>query len=113
MTNKKLLIIGILFIANSLTSQQTPAKDQSKSVLIVGATAHIGNGSVIEKSFIGFKNGIINLVTSEYELDNSNYDTIINVPIINNFFIVIILINRFTIKFFLNFYCRPSKWTRI
>ncbi len=75
---KKLLIIGTLLVANSLIAQQTPAKDQSKSVLIVGATAHIGDGSIIEKSFIGFKNGIINLVTSEYELDKNNYDTIIN-----------------------------------
>ena len=78
MTMKKLLIIGTLLIANSLIAQQTPAKDQSKSVLIVGATAHIGDGSIIEKSFIGFENGIINLVTSEYELDKNNYDTIIN-----------------------------------
>ena len=75
---KKLLIIGTLLVANSLIAQQTPAKDQSKSVLIVGATAHIGDGSIIEKSFIGFENGIINLVTSEYELDKNNYDTIIN-----------------------------------
>jgi len=78
MTMKKLLIIGTLIIANSLIAQQTPGKVQSKSVLIVGATAHIGDGSIIEKSFIGFENGIINLVTSEYKLDNNNYDTIIN-----------------------------------
>ena len=55
-TMKKLLIIGTLLVANSLIAQQTPAKDQSKSVLIVGATAHIGDGSIIEKSFIGFEN---------------------------------------------------------
>ena len=78
MENRKLLIIGILLLANSLIAQQTPAKNQSQSILIVGATAHIGNGNVIENSFIGFENGIINLVTSEYELDNNNYDTIIN-----------------------------------
>ena len=42
MTMKKLLIIGTLIISNSLIAQQTPGKDQSKSVLIVGATAHIG-----------------------------------------------------------------------
>ena len=78
MKKRKLLIIGTLFLVNSLIAQQTPAKSQSKSILIVGATAHIGNGNVIEKSFIGFENGIINLVTSEYNLDKSNYETIIN-----------------------------------
>ena len=78
MINKKLLIIGILLLTNSLIAQQTPAKNQSKSVLVVGATAHIGDGNVIEKSFIGFENGIINLVDSEYNLDTNNYDTIIN-----------------------------------
>ena len=78
MINKKLLIIGILLLTNSLIAQQTPAKSQSKSVLVIGATAHIGDGNVIEKSFIGFENGIINLVDSEYNLDTNNYDTIIN-----------------------------------
>ncbi len=78
MIKKKLLIIGILLLTNSLIAQQTPAKSQSKSVLVVGATAHIGDGNVIEKSFIGFENGIINLVDSEYNLDTNNYDTIIN-----------------------------------
>ena len=78
MIKKKLLIIGILLLTNNLIAQQTPAKNQSKSVLVVGATAHIGDGNVIEKSFIGFENGIINLVDSEYNLDTNNYDTIIN-----------------------------------
>tara|TARA_B100001113_G_scaffold339659_1_gene323113 strand:+ start:44 stop:1342 length:1299 start_codon:yes stop_codon:yes gene_type:complete len=78
MIKKKLLIIVILLLTNSLIAQQTPAKNQSKSVLVVGATAHIGDGNVIEKSFIGFENGIINLVDSEYNLDTNNYDTIIN-----------------------------------
>lgn len=40
--------------------QVTPAEKQSKSILLVGGTAHLGNGSVIQKSVIGFKNGIIN-----------------------------------------------------
>ena len=78
MIKKKLLIIGILLLTNNLIAQQTPAENQSKSVLVVGATAHIGDGNVIEKSFIGFENGIINLVDSEYNLDTNNYDTIIN-----------------------------------
>ena len=59
MTMKKLLIIGTLIISNSLIAQQTPAPNQDGAVLIIGATAHIGNGEVIENSTIGFRNGKI------------------------------------------------------
>ena len=81
MTMKKLLIIGTLIISNSLIAQQTPGKDQSKSVLIVGATAHIGNGKVIKNSLLGFTNGKIDLIqanNSEAFLVDIKYDTIID-----------------------------------
>ncbi|WBL23493.1 amidohydrolase family protein [Zunongwangia sp. HRR-M8] len=42
-----------------LNAQQMPAKKQSEAVSIVGATAHIGNGKVIEKSLIIFEDGKI------------------------------------------------------
>jgi imidazolonepropionase-like amidohydrolase len=45
-----------------LKAQQTPAKKQTKSILILNATAHLGNGQVIENSAIGFKDGKITLV---------------------------------------------------
>ncbi|MCK8481466.1 amidohydrolase family protein [Psychroserpens algicola] len=38
-------------------SQQTPAPKQSKTIAITGATAHIGNGTVINNSIIIFENG--------------------------------------------------------
>ncbi|WP_411768290.1 amidohydrolase family protein [Winogradskyella sp. A3E31] len=38
-------------------AQQTPADKQSKPIAIVGATAHIGNGEVIENSVITFADG--------------------------------------------------------
>ena len=40
-------------------AQQTPAPKQTKSILIMGGTAHLGNGKVIENSAIGFKDGKI------------------------------------------------------
>lgn len=40
-------------------SAQVPAKPQSQKVVITGATAHIGNGSVIENSIIAFEGGKI------------------------------------------------------
>ncbi|MEO2064343.1 MAG: amidohydrolase family protein [Christiangramia sp.] len=46
-------------LAGSLSAQQTPAPKQSEAVTIVGATAHIGNGEIIENSLIIFEDGKI------------------------------------------------------
>ena len=79
---KKILLLNILFL-NLIYSQQTPAPDQDKSVLIFGAVAHIGNGETIKNSIIGFNNGVIDLVAPSD--DNifteiiKKYDTIIDV----------------------------------
>lgn len=49
-------IIAILGSAQ-VFAQQTPAPEQTEAVTIVGATAHIGNGNVIENSLIIFEDG--------------------------------------------------------
>jgi imidazolonepropionase-like amidohydrolase len=51
---------------------------QSKSVLILNATAHLGNGTIIENSAIGFVDGKINLVADArvIRLASGAYDTI-------------------------------------
>lgn len=46
-------------------SQQTPASKQTKDFAIVGATAHIGNGTVIENSIIVVSNGKITTIGPE------------------------------------------------
>ena len=51
--------IVILFISLFGFAQQTPALKQSKTILILGAKAHLGNGQVIENSLISIKEGII------------------------------------------------------
>ncbi len=51
-----LLISGMNF------AQQTPASKQKEAVSIVGATAHLGNGKVIENSLIIFQDGVITQV---------------------------------------------------
>lgn len=60
--------IYILFIALFMGSfsfaQQTPGSKQTKPIAIVGATAHIGNGQVIENSVIVFENGKITSVNT-------------------------------------------------
>ena len=38
----------------SLKAQQTPANTQDETISIVGATAHIGDGTIIENATIVF-----------------------------------------------------------
>ncbi len=59
-------IICALFLSFSLTSlaQQTPAPKQSETISIEGATAHLGNGKIIENSLIMFEDGILTFVGS-------------------------------------------------
>ena len=66
----------VFVIAINSQAQQMPAKKQSKSVLISNATAHLGNGKVIENAVIGFKEGKIELVADAtlIRMDLSTYD---------------------------------------
>ena len=62
----KKIIYGLLFfflVGNSI-AQQTPAKAQITGFSIEGATAHIGDGTVIKNSLIMFANGTINFIGS-------------------------------------------------
>lgn len=52
-------LIVLIIVSASSFAQQTPAEKQSEPVSIVGATAHLGNGEVIENSLIIFENGTI------------------------------------------------------
>ncbi|PIX11858.1 MAG: amidohydrolase, partial [Flavobacteriaceae bacterium CG_4_8_14_3_um_filter_31_8] len=62
----KNIIIIILFFAfvGNIIAQQTPASKQITAFSIEGATAHLGNGQVIENSLIMFENGKITFVGS-------------------------------------------------
>lgn len=63
---KKQLIYSLLFflvIGNSF-AQQTPASKQTTAFSIEGATAHLGDGTVIENSLIMFTDGKISFVGS-------------------------------------------------
>ena len=60
---KNIFILLLVFCLSTITkAQQTPAPKQSKSILILNGTAHLGNGTVIENSAVGFKDGKITLV---------------------------------------------------
>jgi len=58
-------------------AQQTPAANQSKSLLIQGATLHIGNGSILENAELGIADGKIVEVGAVGSSQNT-YDTIID-----------------------------------
>ena len=62
MSKKIYILLLVLSISIATKAQLTPALKQSKSVLILYATAHLGNGTIIENSAIGFVDGKINLV---------------------------------------------------
>ncbi|MCB4808758.1 amidohydrolase family protein [Tamlana sp. 62-3] len=58
--------ITLLYTLCCLVSfaQQTPAPEQTKAITIEGATAHIGNGEVIENALIMFEGGKITYIGS-------------------------------------------------
>lgn len=57
-------LLGFLFFLGNITAQQTPAPKQTNAFYIDGATAHLGNGKVIENSLIMFANGKLTFVGS-------------------------------------------------
>jgi hypothetical protein len=62
---KKFKIVFLLIVmlgSSILIAQQTPASKQTKDFVILGGTAHIGNGEVIENSMIVVRNGKIDII---------------------------------------------------
>ena len=60
---KYISLVFILLISINSKAQQTPADAQKEAITITGATAHLGNGTIIENSIITFENGKITAVT--------------------------------------------------
>ena len=56
--------ILFFFLIGIVNAQQTPADKQTVAITIEGATAHLGNGQVIENSLIMFNDGKITFVGS-------------------------------------------------
>ena len=75
---KKSLYTLLLFCLGLLVqAQQTPAANQAATILIQGATLHIGDGSIIENGMIGIANGKIIEIGVTGSQQNS-YETTIN-----------------------------------
>jgi imidazolonepropionase-like amidohydrolase len=63
---KYIFLFHLILLVTALAYGQAPvpAVPQEKPVLLVGATAHLGNGQVIEASAIGFDQGKLTIVAS-------------------------------------------------
>ena len=74
MKSKKYIALIIVLIFSSTTQAKKP-------VLFIGATAHLGNGEVIQNSAISINNGKFDLIAdaSLIRVDPSAFDTIIRV----------------------------------
>ncbi|MFB9051899.1 amidohydrolase [Formosa undariae] len=59
--NKIIVLVGLLCGSFSW-AQQTPAPAQKEAIVIEGATAHLGNGKIIENSLIMFEGGTLTFV---------------------------------------------------
>ena len=74
---KILFTLSCLCVFALANAQQTPAANQSKSLLIQGATLHIGNGNVLENAELGIADGKIVEVGAVGSSQNT-YDTTID-----------------------------------
>lgn len=79
---KQFMVFAIIFISSCSVFGQvpTPGLKQTKKILIMNATAHVGNGELIENSVIAFENGKITTVADArtIKLDMAYFDTIIH-----------------------------------
>jgi hypothetical protein len=65
----KLILLSIVCVSIG-NAQQTPADSQSKPIAIMGGTAHIGDGTVVQNSLITFENGILQNVAEYKETED-------------------------------------------
>jgi imidazolonepropionase-like amidohydrolase len=78
---KALLFFSVSFLAGFVAAQNpAPAKPQSESILVMNATAHLGNGQVIQNAIVGFDKGKLILVgdAATARLDKSAYKKVID-----------------------------------
>lgn len=74
----RLSLLSLLSPLSLFSQVPVPAPAQKQAILIMGATAHLGDGKVIANSAIGFENGKLTLVAdaTTIRLDRSKYGKI-------------------------------------
>lgn len=79
---KHRILLPVLFLITAGLAAQNPypATKQTKSILILNGTAHLGNGQVIQNAAIGIRNGKIDLIAdaTTIKLAAGAYDTTIS-----------------------------------
>lgn len=75
---KHTLYISLLLVSISW-GQQTPAPKQNQSILLIGGTAHLGNGTIQKNSMISIIDGKIQYVVDGTLARPAKHDTIIMV----------------------------------
>ena len=70
------------FLAFAVTSlaqpNLTPGAPQTERILVLGGTAHLGTGEVIENAAIGFANGFIDYVGAARDVDPKRYARVVD-----------------------------------
>ena len=63
---------------NAQAQVPAPGPAQSKPIVLLGATAHLGNGQVIEKAAVAFTDGVLTDVVAEsaFSGDLSQYEAV-------------------------------------
>ena len=67
-----------LFICSLSFAQQTPGNKQQKTITIIGATAHLGNGKIIKNAVLTFEKGKITRIEEYNNKTIKSNETIIN-----------------------------------
>ena len=70
--------LALMLGASAAWAQPTPGAEQSRSMLILGATAHLGTGDVLEDCAVGFRDGKIDYVGRSFQVNRQNYDDIVD-----------------------------------
>ena len=70
--------LALMLAASAAWAQPTPGAEQSRSMLILGATAHLGTGDVLEDCAVGFRDGKIDYVGRSFQVNRQKYDDILD-----------------------------------
>ena len=70
--------LALMLGASAAWAQPNPGAEQSRSMLILGATAHLGTGDVLEDCAVGFRDGKIDYVGRIFQVNRQKYDDILD-----------------------------------
>ncbi len=72
-----ILLLTVVWVGNHVYAQvPIPAPPQQGPIMLVGGTAHLGNGSVVNNAIIAFDNGKLTIVSGTDNSDRSGYKVI-------------------------------------